>query len=341
MDRLFGDSTAGHKTWLTFQTSLDGGKTGLFMTSDSREQAYPHTVERAESTAFLPGTNIEIIRPGRRRTPPRHVIFDFDGTLSLIREGWPEVMVPMMTDVLQATGTDESPETLQRYVRAYVMQLNGKQTIYQMIRLAEEVRARGGEPEDPLVYKARYHARLMERISHRREQLRVGAIPPEAMLVPYTFQLLNEIRRRDTVLYLASGTDESYVLEEARLLGLDTYFGSRIQGARDDFKSFSKAKVIERILAENRVEGSALLGFGDGYVEIENVKAAGGIAVAVASDEAERSGTPDAWKRDRLVGVGADLVIPDYRDFRPLLDYLWTGGEPSVDRQGEGTGMDR
>jgi phosphoglycolate phosphatase len=24
-----------------------------------------------------------------------HVLFDFDGTLSLIRQGWPEVMMPM------------------------------------------------------------------------------------------------------------------------------------------------------------------------------------------------------------------------------------------------------
>ena len=59
---------------------------------------------------------------------------------------------------------------------------------------------------------------------------------------------------------------------------------------------------------------------------------AGGTAVAVASDEAGRSGRPDAWKRDRLIGVGADLVIPDYRDWQVLLRYLWgeadTPGEP-------------
>lgn len=293
------------------------------MTSNRKKQDDQHTVERVDPMAFLPGTSIEIIRAPRRKTPPRHVIFDFDGTLSLIREGWPEVMVPMMVDVLQATGTDESWETLRQRVHEYVMQLNGKQTIHQMIRLAEEVRQRGGEPEDPLVYKARYHDRLLERISHRREQLRAGEVAPDAMLVPYTFQLLNELRNLGTVLYLASGTDESYVLEETRLLGLDAYFGSRIHGARDNFKSFSKAKVIERILGENGVEGSTLLGFGDGYVEIQNVKAVGGIAVAVASDEAGRSGKPDVWKRERLIGVGADIVIADYRDFRPLLDYLW------------------
>jgi hypothetical protein len=107
------------------------------------------------------------------------------------------------------------------------------------------------------------------------------------------------------------------------LLGLDEYFGPRIYGACDDYKTFSKAKVIQRILEQNRVEGSSLLGFGDGYVEIQNVKQAGGTAVAVASDEAGRSGKADLWKRDRLIGVGADLVIPDYRDCRALIAYLW------------------
>ena len=55
--------------------------------------------------------------------------------------------------------------------------------------------------------------------------------------------------------------------------------------------------VIERILKENRAPGAQLLGFGDGYVEIQNIKSVGGVAVAVASDEAGRSGKPDAWKR--------------------------------------------
>jgi len=81
--------------------------------------------------------------------------------------------------------------------------------------------------------------------------------------------------------------------------------------------------VIENILAANRIEGRRLLSFGDGYVEIQNTKEVGGLAVAVASDEAHNgSGRVDPWKRRRLLGVGADVVIPDYRDAEPLLDYL-------------------
>ena len=133
------------------------------------------------------------------------------------------------------------------------MQLNGKQTIYQMIRLAEEVRPRGGEPEEPLVYKRRYHDRLMERIAERARAIAVGtAAARTIMLVPYSFELLGELRRRGATLYLASGTDESYVLEEARLLRLEEYFGPRIYGAPDDYESYSKAKVIERILRDEQ-----------------------------------------------------------------------------------------
>ncbi|OHB67011.1 MAG: haloacid dehalogenase [Planctomycetes bacterium RBG_13_63_9] len=262
-----------------------------------------------------------------RRNPeqkaPQHVLFDFDGTLSLIRQGWPEVMIPMMVEILQQTGTRESEATLHDAVSEFVMQLTGKQTIYQMIRLADEVRRRGATPQEPTVYKQMYHDRLMQRIAGRREALRSGKTSPEEMLVPGSLQILDALQEKNVALYVASGTDEQYVFEEVCLLGLEECFGPHVYGAVDDYKTFSKAMVIERILSENHVEGASLLGFGDGYVEVQNIKAVGGTAVAVASDEAGRSGKPDAWKRDRLIGVGADLVIPDFRDWRPLLDYLW------------------
>jgi hypothetical protein len=51
---------------------------------------------------------IEVIRPDLPRGRFRGVLFDFDGTLSLIREGWPLVMIPMMVEVLRETGTSET-----------------------------------------------------------------------------------------------------------------------------------------------------------------------------------------------------------------------------------------
>ncbi len=290
---------------------------------DYLEEDYERVVGDVVETRFLPGSRIEVVRDLELDAAPEHVLFDFDGTLSLIREGWPEVMVPMMVEILAETGTSESPEELHALSHGFVMELNGKQTIYQMIRLAEEVRKRGGRPREPLEYKEIYHDRLMQRIDGRREALRSDRCAPEDLLVPGSVQFLEALLRRGLRLYLASGTDETYVKEEVRLLGLDRYFGGHVYGAVEDYRSFSKALVIERILKDNRVRGDLLLGFGDGYVEIQNIKSAGGTAVAVASDEAKRSGQPDAWKRDRLIGVGADLVIPDFGEYDRIVKLFW------------------
>jgi phosphoglycolate phosphatase-like HAD superfamily hydrolase len=274
-------------------------------------------------TRFLDNSNIEIIRELHLTKPPEHILFDFDGTLSLIREGWPSVMIPMMVEILEDTGTSESEDELYQTVEDYVLRLNGKQTIYQMIQLADEVRKRGGVPNEPQFYKDLYHNKLMEKIQSRREALRDGSIERSELMVPYAEEFLQALERRDLQLYLASGTDQKYVDEEALLLGLDKYFDDRIYGAIDDYRSFSKQKVIEKILQENQINGSLLLGIGDGFVEIQNIKSAGGIAIAVASDESGRSGKPDPWKRNRLVGVGADLVIPDFREFPRLMAYIF------------------
>jgi phosphoglycolate phosphatase-like HAD superfamily hydrolase len=268
---------------------------------------------------------IEVLNAGVPRGRFRSVLFDFDGTLSLIREGWPQVMIPMMVEVLRATGTRETAEELTAAVEDFVMRLNGRQTIYQMMQLADEVRRRGGRPLEPLAYKHRYHDLLMERIRGRLAALGSGAAPAEEWTVPGSHALLEALRRRGLTLYLASGTDLKYVREEAALLGLPPYFGPHVYGALDEHQNFSKRMVIERILRDHGLRGEELLGFGDGFVEIEEIKRVGGVAVAVASDEVNRRGV-NAWKRDRLVRAGADLVIPEYRRHERLLAWLFAEG---------------
>lgn len=266
---------------------------------------------------------IEVIHPGRCGGF-RYAVFDFDGTLSLIRQGWQEIMTPYFTDVLCAApgGRDLPRSELESRAREFITQLTGKQTIYQCIALAEEVEKLGGAAEDPQVYKDEYSRRLLGKIDGRLRGLEDGSLEAEPLTVPGSYDLLNLLVRHGVTLYLASGTDEEHVRREAHLLGVDRYFGDRIFGAQKAYKTFSKKMVIERILRENRLSGEELLGFGDGYVEIENVREAGGFAVGVASDEAHRRGI-DAWKRDRLIRAGANVIVPDYRDLSSLEDLLF------------------
>src|SRR5438128_7672795 len=146
-----------------------------------------------------------------------HVLFDFDGTLSLIRQGWPEVMMPMFVEMLPPLA-GETEESRRQLCYDDIMRLNGKQTIYQMIQLAERIKERGGTPRDPLWYKHEYLRRLDERIRHRLEGLRSGAVAPDDLLVYGARPLLEILQRRGLPLYLASGTDEVFVKQEAELL---------------------------------------------------------------------------------------------------------------------------
>ena len=272
---------------------------------------------------LLDGTSIEIhnnIQTGNIR----HAVFDFDGTTSLIRDGWQNVMVPMMVDFLKTeTNTTETRETLEAIVVEFVDRLTGKQTIYQMMQLAEEVEKRGGEPKEPLDYKDEYNNRLLPIVDKRIADLADGTLSGETLRVPMSLEFLKSLHDMGVQCYLASGTDVEFVKNEAKLLGVANFFNGGIHGALREYKKFSKAMVIQKILKDFGLSGSELLIIGDGYVEIENAKAVGAIAVGVASVE-DNIYNMNADKRERLIRVGADIIIPDFRDGKRLISYLMT-----------------
>jgi phosphoglycolate phosphatase len=270
---------------------------------------------------------IEILRPGLDAAGTRVALFDFDGTLSTIRSGWMDVMVPMMVELLAECKSGESEAELTEIVREFVGRLTGRQTMYQMIEFAENIERRGGRPEDPLVYKRMYLDRLWTRIETRIEDLKSGKASPEDYLVPGSRALLEALKDRGYKMFLASGTDDVYVQQEAKLLDVHRYFDG-VHGALDDYKSFSKAILIQRIITSAEFAGHEFLGFGDGYVEIENVKQVGGVAVGVASDEPECLKV-DEWKRDRLVKVGADCIVPNFLAVDELFGHLYPAREAS------------
>ena len=273
-------------------------------------------------TQTLENTSIEIIHEIERGNV-QHALFDFDGTISLVRDGWQTVMVPMMVDILlEETQTDETPEELERVVVEFVDNLTGKQTIYQMMQLCEEVEKRGGIPKQPLEYKDLYNSLLLPTVDERIAKLESGELEAVDLRVPMSLEFLQSLQKRGIKRYLASGTDVEFVRHEAGLLGAASYFDGGIFGALREYQNFSKAMVIQQIFDDFNLTGSELLVVGDGSVEIENAKAVGAIAVGVTSAENNRY-QMNADKRGRLLRAGADILIPDFRDGDQLLTYLF------------------
>jgi len=310
----------------------DGGKLKdlcdlyIIAPSDSMEQIedfhmmYEHNMVCAIRSVLEDEWGMEIVRNPCRNTGFRCALFDFDGTLSLIREGWQEIMIPYFIEVLQATPQAGDPEQVKEEVTRFVDVLTGKQTIFQCMHLAEEVIKRGGEETDPAIYKAEYLRRLRLRIKDRLQYLEDGC-DPEAYLVPGTSRFLELLKNEGYRLYLASGTDKADVLREATLLGLNKYFGEHIYGALDTMKTCSKELVIKQIIEENDIDGTDLVSFGDGFVEIELVADISGYSVGVATDEVRRKGI-NQRKRRRLLEAGASMIIPDFADAEKLASFL-------------------
>src|SRR5258708_5337651 len=136
---------------------------------------------------------LEIIHPGSAAPDARAAIFDFDGTISLVRSGWMNVMIPMMIEILGDLRTGETEEQLRAVIEDFVWRLTGKETLYQMIELADQVQRRGGTPLDPLVYKRMYLDRLNDVIKDRLTDLRGGHCPPEKYMVPGARELLEAL----------------------------------------------------------------------------------------------------------------------------------------------------
>jgi len=90
---------------------------------EPRQDNFPFMTEKYPFVGLVEFASVFAPRPGIT-----HVLFDFDGTLSLIRQGWPEVMVPMFAEMLPPrVGETEADRC--KLAFEDIMRLNGKQTI--------------------------------------------------------------------------------------------------------------------------------------------------------------------------------------------------------------------
>lgn len=256
----------------------------------------------------------------------RHALFDFDGTLSVLREGWEGVMIPLMIEMI--CGDHPPTPEIEREVREYVDQSTGTLTIEQMRWLTEAVRRHGlvQTPRTAMEYKRLYLERLLVRVRERLARLARGEVSASDLMIVGAQAFVEGLYRRGVTLYLASGTDHADVLNEAQALGLVPYFRGGIYGALDQSESHNKKHIIQRILDTHHLRGGELLVVGDGPVEIREAVAREAIALGVASDEIARTGW-DPRKIKRLTEAGADLLIPDFTHHQTLLALIGTGAE--------------
>jgi phosphoglycolate phosphatase-like HAD superfamily hydrolase len=291
----------------------------------------PELAEDERLARFAPGTEFEIADRPRPTKPVKFAIFDHDGTISTLRQGWEKVMEPVMVKAILGTRYSSASEGLFQKVvervRDYIDRSTGIQTLIQMHALVAMVREFECVPPaeilEPSGYKRIYNDALMELVRARLAKLRCGDLQIEDYTLKNSVALLHALADKGVRIYLASGTDEEDVVREAQELGYADLFSGGIHGATGDITREAKKIVLDRIL-EDIGPGAMdnVVTFGDGPVEMRETRRRGGFAVGVASDEVQRFG-PNREKRARLIRAGADIVIPDFSQLSNLLALLF------------------
>jgi phosphoglycolate phosphatase-like HAD superfamily hydrolase len=264
---------------------------------------------------------LEVLNPNTKLGHVQYALFDFDGTISVIRHGWEQIMIAVMVESICEGGP--IPSVIRAEVAQFVDQSTGILTIKQMKWLEEAVRRYGlaKTQRTAAEYKRIYNERLLKPVYERLAQLDNTQESHAAWTIQGVRGFLDQLAQRGVGLFLASGTDQEYVEKEAAALGVVEFFSGQIYGAKGTSEQDSKEMVIQRILDERGLSGEQLLVVGDGPVEIRYARQVGALALGVAANEAQRAGL-DERKRQRLVNAGADLIITDFSHGAEFVELL-------------------
>ena len=325
-----GSFVAGVTVQKLFQTGTASPEEILGIGADPDFIFASELAEDKRRANYLPDTEIEIVTKWKEKPQIKHAIFDHDGTISTLREGWELIMGPMMIKAILGDKFLEADESLYQKVKArsdeFIDKTTGIQTLVQMKGLIELIREFGCVPEDKILdefgYKLIYNDELLIMVNVREEKFLKGELSLEDFTLKNAVPFLQKLHDAGVKLYLASGTDEADVKSEARVLGYDHLFEGRIYGAVGDITKEAKKIVLDRIL--NSIGESAfgtIATFGDGPVEMRETKKRDGIAIGIASNELRRYGLNEN-KRTRLIKAGADIIVPDFSQIPQLLSLL-------------------
>lgn len=289
----------------------------------------PEKADDPRAAAYWRGTEIEVVNAAHGH-PVTHAIFDHDGTISVLREGWEKIMEPTMARAILgpcfATADESTYHNVTARVRAFIDATTGIQTLIQMQGLVKLVAEFGFVPKaeilDEFGYKAIYNEALLDLVRGRLAKFERGELEVADFAVKGAVEFLRALHGAGVKLYMASGSDEDDVIAEAKALGYADLFEGRIYGAVGDVSKEAKKIVMDRILNDIGADQvSSMVAFGDGPVEIRESRKRGGLAVGIASDEVRRFGL-NSSKRRRLIRAGADLIIPDFSQWQALLPIL-------------------
>ena len=325
---MIGNFAAGVALTKLYETGHPSREEVIALSENAAYRYNPALAADPRLATYYENSDIEIITDPKSgkfsERYPEIAIFDHDGTISTLRQGWELIMRDMMISSILGDMIDQvelkTVEKVASEVDALIEKSTGVQTIIQMQHLTELVLRFGYIKDDAVLdcygYKHIFNERLKQHIRKKIELFKQNRLALEDVTMKLSVSFLHHLYEKGVTLYLASGTDEADVVQEAELLGYASLFTGGIKGSVGNPDCDPKRQVIKQILQEVHIDTDAskakrCIVFGDGPVEMREAARYNIPAVGLLSDEKQRFGKNMA-KRNRLVLAGADLLIPDF-----------------------------
>jgi len=215
-----------------YQTGTACGSEILEIGSDTDYIYQPELASDRRGACYFQDSEIELCYESIPFGRIKHAVFDNDGTISTLRQGWEQVMAPVMVRAVLGDKYETADETLYHKVKSrladYIDKSTGIQTIIQMEALVEMVREFGIVADvdvlDKFGYKEIYNDALMELVNRRIGKFNSGELDINDYTIKGALEFVEALKKSGIKLYLASGTDRHDVIAESEALGYAQLF---------------------------------------------------------------------------------------------------------------------
>ena len=174
-----GSLIAGVTVQKLFQTGTATPEEVLQIGTDPDYIYEPELAVDLRKAKFYPNSEIEIINSWPANTEIKYAIFDHDGTISTLREGWEQIMAPMMIKAIMGDKYLSADESLYNKVKERVAEMidktTGIQTLMQMSILIDLIKEFNIIPKNEILdthgYKKIYNDELIRLVKERENKL--------------------------------------------------------------------------------------------------------------------------------------------------------------------------
>jgi len=237
-------------------------------------------------------------------------VIDWDGTISLLREGWQKVMQEFIANYI-SSGSPQKKDF--DWAKNFIIKTLGENTIDQMLGIIEKsVKNKRKILAEKL--RREYRDILEEKI--RAKRIKQAKNNPDKFIVRGIAQFLEALKKRDIKILVFSGSEQNGkngIGQEARILRLEHYFDG-VFGYNGPVRPYNKDNVLKWVIKKYRIKDpSQILVVGDGPKEIKVGKKFGAITIGLMSKNITK---------EILIKSGADFVVYDSTDLVKCLKLL-------------------